>query len=442
MKKLSTFLCLFFICSAYCFSVPYGHLKDFEEDRHLHLIDKIVNNQEITYCSYLSYDTLENISEEQTDEQINLAFKMWTQDIAEFIRQSGREKEFGDIVSILEKKPKLRKLKGCNFSAFDKKRVASLSGPAVENNTAVDISFIYDSNFAKNKYGGDRARTTSYFSVNPIVHIVIDEERDIDFLDIFNIGVLDDEKKDCFSGILSTVEHELGHAIGLADQYDDALGNVDISYSTVSPRKGIMNAEDNFTCDDVDGIITLVDRALGNKTRKFPSFCNDGISFVGSKEEIKERKTYSTDDFDFIGESTDRRLKRHKNNAHNHAMSFEQLKKDTRGFEIEFFKKFPYAREFRCVQTGTYQNDYPIGVWINEMRVDENNKQIVKNIFDDNGKQLSSVLITYEDGKIISEKELPLNYGKNKQKEAVQNGENIKRAVEKGIQDFGNLLKK
>jgi hypothetical protein len=72
MKKLIIFICLFFICSADCLSVPYGHLKDFEEKRHLHLIDKIVNNQEITYCSYLSYHTLENIGQEQADEQINL----------------------------------------------------------------------------------------------------------------------------------------------------------------------------------------------------------------------------------------------------------------------------------------------------------------------------------------------------------------------------------
>ncbi|MDR1123994.1 MAG: hypothetical protein LBL61_05290 [Elusimicrobiota bacterium] len=440
MKKLSAFLCLLFICSAYGLCAPYGHLEDFEENRHLYLIDKIVNNQEITYCSYLSYNTLKNTSEEQTDEQIKLAFKMWTQDIADFIRQNGREKEFEDIMPVLEKKPKLKKLKGCDFSTFDKELVASLAGPAVEDNTAADISFIYDSDFALYKFGGDRSKVASYFSRHPIAHIVIDEKRKILIINVLNIGISDDKKKDYFSGILKTVEHELGHAIGLADQYDGGLDNVSSSYSTVAPRKGIMSAEDNLTCDDVDGMITLVDRALGNITRKFSSFCNDGISFIGSKEEIKERKTYSTDNFDFIGEDTDKRLKTIKNNAHNHAVSFEQLEKYTTGFEIEFFKKFPYA-EFRHIMTGTYQNDYPIGVWINEMRVDEDNKQIVKNVFDDNGKQLSSTLITYVDGKIVSEKKLPLNYGKDKQKEAAKKNEDIKRAIEKRIQNPGNLLK-
>ena len=59
--------------------------------------------------------------------------------------------------------------------------------------------------------------------------------------------------------------HEIGHSLGLSDQYIAArMVNSDPVYSSAEERKNVMQGYDNgLTCDDADGIINLMDITRG-----------------------------------------------------------------------------------------------------------------------------------------------------------------------------------
>ena len=76
--------------------------------------------------------------------------------------------------------------------------------------------------------------------------------------------------------------HEIGHSLGLADQYKPLDGNIgrnnsDIVYSTPEAQKSVMRSLfDHFRCDDVDGIINLIDLERGEfhgGKKGWKSFC-------------------------------------------------------------------------------------------------------------------------------------------------------------------------
>lgn len=64
--------------------------------------------------------------------------------------------------------------------------------------------------------------------------------------------------------------HELGHAFGLGDEY---LEDRPHNYASATPGQGIMSRiYSPISCDELDGMITLLDRFSG-KQRSFASFC-------------------------------------------------------------------------------------------------------------------------------------------------------------------------
>lgn len=59
--------------------------------------------------------------------------------------------------------------------------------------------------------------------------------------------------------------HEIGHSLGLDEQYKSGLeGNASRRYSSAIAGKGVMNKSKSISCDDADGIVNLIDIALGN----------------------------------------------------------------------------------------------------------------------------------------------------------------------------------
>lgn len=59
--------------------------------------------------------------------------------------------------------------------------------------------------------------------------------------------------------------HEIGHSLGLADQYQQARSDDSHPvYSSSEPGHGIMNTGRSITCDEADGIVNLIDIVRGS----------------------------------------------------------------------------------------------------------------------------------------------------------------------------------
>lgn len=70
----------------------------------------------------------------------------------------------------------------------------------------------------------------------------------------------------------SVLVHEMGHAFGLGDEY---LKDRPQEYASPAPGQGIMLRLYNpISCDEIDGMITLLDRFSGVQ-RTFASFCSN-----------------------------------------------------------------------------------------------------------------------------------------------------------------------
>ncbi|MDR0292391.1 MAG: hypothetical protein LBI01_06540 [Elusimicrobium sp.] len=251
------------------------HIKDFDKNRDKFLIDKIIDNQEITYCLHadkaLFYESLPASMKNYRREAlapayqslistyqglIADAFKTWTTGIAAEIKKSGREKEFEDIMSILNRGVKLKYGGECDIF-YLKNDISTPWKP-------FDISIYIEKTLCKNEDKPGAA----FFAAEPFPYICLSRLEPADI-----------------------VAHEAGHALGLGDHYDDGAYLSSIgSYGTIQGRPALMKEEDYITCDDADAMITLIDRA-DNKDRTFKSLCSDGIVFKYGFQQITKKET-------------------------------------------------------------------------------------------------------------------------------------------------------
>ncbi len=197
---------------------PWGISRKVPEETTfgVYAIDNLLDNRSIRYA----------LSEEITPEEEQI-FKenmlKWPAETLRFIKESGRSREFKDIIPILERR-----------LVFER----------VPLSTSPDIA-LFLSTELKNYVNGD-------FEPKKDGHP-------------FNEIRINKNYRNEFSPILL---HELGHYFGLGDQYTSARwANAHEEYSSnVNETDGaVMNEELKITCDDADGFINLMDLRLAQR---------------------------------------------------------------------------------------------------------------------------------------------------------------------------------
>ena len=292
---------------------PYGHMDEMATQPQTFLAYRLLADSSIRYCIAVPTEKTLQVAPQHANVLIQAALREWTHGIALQIRQAGRAEEFPDILAILEKPLTLSNVAGCE----------SLTNPAHKwissNNTKADIVFLVSTKQCERKFKetasfyspADRNRLPliclqTQQSENPLREISSQEYVPMaDTKEGANIlqqrfALFDTVAKGEYSTatqqklwetnrffsydrptLFATIAHELGHAFGLRDEYLDDRPEI---YASKQPGNGIMKRlYDPMSCDEVDGMITLLDR-LNNTSRTFHSFCPDRGSLENGTE--------------------------------------------------------------------------------------------------------------------------------------------------------------
>lgn len=312
-----------------CFADPFAHLNDIPEQKtNTVLAEKLINFDTITYCiAAPDAPKASNLPEEDLNNRIRLAFKEWTYGIALRIRAAGRAEEFKDILAVLEKNINLKRLPACDVSEHPKFKQlypdyksypqtadisvirstkycreamgnhsdfftydASFGGPFIcLENYHLNMSAYTPSDYLPTLFT-TREKQLAYYAPKMLKTLPYAKYTTQDQYDLWQTNRLffyDDEPT-----FFAVITHEFGHAFGLADEYDD--DDRDAYYSTTKHGEGLMRySYGNMSCDEVDGMITLLDR-FSNTKRDFVSFCDKNISFKNGHE-VSPAKNYAQD---------------------------------------------------------------------------------------------------------------------------------------------------
>lgn len=302
-------------------AAPYSHLESIaKQPKNLFLANTVLNKNEITYCLTTIAPSYMEKLDEHIEKYIQAAIREWTYGIALRIREAGRADEMADILPVLEKDIQITRLPKCNLSShkeildYDKSIALNADAP-IANITIIAakdycyqlrgeyVSFYSSERKGKSPFiclteidQEDSLRSLEESCYLPNKNTPQGEELFRDRCFIFDkviAGKYDskDQKRlwklDRFFSydtrtLFFTVTHELGHAFGLNDEY---LSKRPSDYSTIEPGDGMMRRPYTaITCDEVDGIITLMDRFAENK-RTFTSFCSSDKLIVNGTEQ-------------------------------------------------------------------------------------------------------------------------------------------------------------
>ncbi|WP_428897967.1 hypothetical protein Dip518_000154 [Parelusimicrobium proximum] len=275
MKKyILPFVTLLF--SAPLLAAPMSHLSGFEEDKNTFLAYKLIDPYKTDYN--FCVEAAPDVKTDKIIKRTKQAFYDWTLGIAEIIRKSGRTEEFADIIEILAKPVNLQMDSACERAVAQNRFNSTITQRAVIADKYDLILLVDPLSFKGRNFG--ITKTLAFFS------------RDIQQGNP-GIAIPGEKTAKNFNNYLmlktaqSVFTHEMGHAFGLGDQYKKGAGNSDALYSTFKQRRSIMNEANSLSCDDADGIITLIDRARGQK-RTFASLCRDGVVFKNGMQMIEK----------------------------------------------------------------------------------------------------------------------------------------------------------
>ena len=449
LKKYFAFLfallSFLFVCPAQ--ARPTAPIFTYRNNPQAFLTQKLVNNEPITYCIYLGKAARNITNLQDFEDTLKLSIKLWMINTAQFIRLSGQEKELAPILDVLEKEPNLQMLPECNFSVYAKGNLKDLDFPPSGKKVPVaDLSIFVEDRFFAHMHGMETIEP--FFSAVPAPHIVLPAQ-------YFNVNpadesLLGDKARKFVSlrkpllqtpnydlkqiqplfmqmakllyglryhrkSILYALQHELGHAFGLADQRPSA-DHGDLLLGTVQPRRGIM---DNFTtflsCDDADGMVIVLQKALNLTNQRFTSFCRDGINFSNGMEELsapKQRIIPSK------GGTTTRTY--YPQTATNGVYLMEKSEyvntdseETSRNIYYLFdFSRFPKGKggfqkqrgKMKMPDLNNPENRVPVGEHITQITLGAGpaHKQILKEQYDDTGRLLSYTLEIY-DNEVLKE---------------------------------------
>ena len=160
-------------------------------------------------------------------EMISAAYAQWFSEPARLIRRAGREEEFADVLPLLERGIKVQ---------------------FADEGEEADIRIYIE---PLKQVRQTSAKNLGYFSLESFPEIHVPEDRVL-------LGLVTRGRYNLPSIIL----HEIGHSLGLSDQYQGAY-NSDAIYSSQETRQSVMKSSNKLTCDDADGIINLIDITRG-----------------------------------------------------------------------------------------------------------------------------------------------------------------------------------
>lgn len=232
-------------------------------------------------------NALENTLEKRRREKelstiITESFQVWFDDTKAAIEEAGRQDEFSDIMPILDRPIKTKKV---NKDIMDYYPDAVIKFYFTNEQT---MHSKCGSDTARGCAANRKVRTVSPYSGNPYF------------------------TKELVKKILI---HEIGHIYGLIDQYKNT-GDSDTTYATTDRfirRKSVMGADysAHLQCDDIDGFINLIDLTLylqngtwsNSAKRGWASFCNGKKDFKDTF--YKKAKVLNKQDYRDEGQKGD-----------------------------------------------------------------------------------------------------------------------------------------
>ena len=237
MKKFYLILSAFFFLPLVGVAAPWGILEEAVSARD-YGVDKLLARESIRYA----------VSQEITpqEEQAFLSnLRKWPQETLKFIRNSGREREFRDVVPVLEQKLTFEKVQTAEEADVWLKIMEGIGAVGSFNTESHRIAI----NLEYRAY------------------------------------------------LAETSLHEIGHYYGLGDQYESARDNSHREYSSNANdvQNSVMREQSityaKITCDDADGFINLIDLRISQNTGRFSSraakgwksLCSDKVSYRKSK---------------------------------------------------------------------------------------------------------------------------------------------------------------
>ena len=282
MKKLFTLTLLLLICTL-SQAAMFGLTEDFVADPDkFWLLQKVVSGKPIKCVLYIDEDKNDvGAADKQTallkhkmaaQKAVVEALNSWFLYTKQEIKKSGHQTEFQDILAIISNPIRVE---------------------LVSDETKADLIITFTSlEKIKEKLGTD---TLGYAN---------GAERVIFFLYLRYNKELKGEKS-----VRNILTHELGHLLGLADQYEDA-DNASPIYSTshrvdsrYTPQKeslSIMGNKYSFGCDDADAVVYAIDYLLNHKKPSseytarvkagWKSFCQDNTTVKDLK--VLDKKPY------------------------------------------------------------------------------------------------------------------------------------------------------
>ncbi|MBR3603574.1 MAG: hypothetical protein IKL48_02650 [Elusimicrobiaceae bacterium] len=236
MKKWLVFLLIFCGMNA-LFAGEWGALRDYPSQTdsgvngEKYLIHKVLKEEQIVVDLIL--DVRDVDKREKMEKMIWDSYYQWFAYPAQKIKEQEREEEFADILPLLNKEVSVR---------------FSIDNPDIYI-AVVDQDFVIQT-CGEGAFGCYHAHS----EYNPDIPIIYIARND------FRLKI----SKGLNYSKETIALHEIGHSLGLSDQYDLGKDATTHSvYHSTSPRRSIMRQSTKLTCDDADGIINLIDIARG-----------------------------------------------------------------------------------------------------------------------------------------------------------------------------------
>lgn len=260
------------------FAAPFGSLVEPYERgtrtyKDSYLIDKIADGKTISVCVDGRVDKY-TLSAQQIDAALNSWFKHAYNSVV----RAKRQREFKDLLPLLSQGAKIR-MQNCSNDASFKNQFAG----------------ILDYGSGADGYG--------YASSREDLRIILVTPQDIsEGRSYFSEGSSSSAAYVALSGEdargsdgLNVLRHELGHALSLADQYQDSRLNSSPDYGTSDNLPSMMQNVKKFTCDDADALIFTLDCIAEKNTSRggaegWRSFCPQraGRNYAYCKTKLRE----------------------------------------------------------------------------------------------------------------------------------------------------------